>query len=50
MSKSWILAACAALFASGVASVANAGQRYNVLEDAVVAQAKRWQSGEKARP
>lgn len=49
MTKKWILAACAAVFVSGGLSVAYAGQRYNELDDAVVAQAKRWQSGEKAK-
>lgn len=32
------------------ASFANAGQRYNVLDDAIESQAQRWQSGEKAKP
>ncbi|WP_304350894.1 TrbG/VirB9 family P-type conjugative transfer protein [Comamonas testosteroni] len=31
-------------------SLASAGQRYNVLEDAIESQAQRWQSGEKAKP
>lgn len=50
MSKKWIFTACAAACASVAVSVSNAGQRYNELEDAVVAQAQRWQSGEKAKP
>lgn len=49
MSKKWILAACAAVYAMGAVSVSFAGQRYNELDDAVLAQAKRWQSGEKAK-
>lgn len=49
MSKNRVLAACAAFCAIGAVSAAYAGQRYNELEDAVVAQAKRWQSGEKAK-
>lgn len=31
-------------------SQASAGQRYNVLDDAIESQAQRWQSGDKARP
>ena len=34
----------------GLASVANAGPRFNVLDDAIESQAQRWQNGEKARP
>ncbi len=50
MSKKLILAAVAAVYAMGGMSAAcAAGQRYNVLDDAVLAQAKRWQSGEKAK-
>ncbi|AVA38363.1 P-type conjugative transfer protein TrbG [Cupriavidus metallidurans] len=50
MSKKLILAAFAAVYAIGGMSAAYAaGQRYNVLDDAVLAQAKRWQSGEKAK-
>lgn len=49
MSKKWIYTACAAICAVNAVSVSHAGQRYNELEDAVVAQAKRWQSGEKAK-
>lgn len=50
MSKKWILAAGVAVYALGAMSVSYAGQRYNELDDAVMAQAKRWQSGEKAKP
>ncbi|AMR78041.1 P-type conjugative transfer protein TrbG [Cupriavidus nantongensis] len=50
MSKKLILAAFAAVYTiSGMSAACAAGQRYNVLEDAVLAQAKRWQSGEKAK-
>lgn len=49
MSKKWIFIACAAICAVSAVPVSHAGQRYNELEDAVVAQARRWQSGEKAK-
>lgn len=49
MSKKWILAASAAAVTVAAAPISYAQQRYNELEDAVVAQAKRWQSGEKAK-
>lgn len=50
MKKHSIMAACAAYCMTGLISFAGAVERYNVLQDAVVAQAKRWQSGEKAKP
>lgn len=49
MNKTWISAACAALYAASALCVVHAQQRYNELDDAVVAQAQRWQSGEKAK-
>jgi type IV secretion system protein VirB9 len=49
MNKNWMKAACVAAYVLGAVSASHAGPRYNELEDAVVAQAKRWQSGEKAK-
>lgn len=39
-----------AAIAACVSFTAAAAERYNELDDAVLAQAKRWQSGEKAKP
>lgn len=44
------VAACAAYCGIGLLAFANAAERYNVLQDAIEMQAKRWQSGDKAKP
>lgn len=44
----WIGGAACLLL--GCASAAGAAERYNELSDAVSAQVKRWQSGERAKP
>jgi P-type conjugative transfer protein TrbG len=45
-----ILVATSALVGVVMSNAVHAGDRYNELGDAVTAQVKRWQSGEKAKP
>ena len=45
MKKQWMFVVFALCCAAGV----GASERYNVLQDAITAQAQRWQSGEKAK-